>query len=144
MAHRPFGRFHSGTAHHVAEGEHPKVYVNVRHTVADYERWRQVFDEARRLAAGSTGVKQVLRDVDDPKIITVIFGWDNAENANRFVNDPALREAMERAGTIGMPAARAIERVDIHQFIRRSIPREPGPTDRECACVDIQSERSLP
>ena len=86
------------------------VYLNVRHTVADYGAWRPFFDadEARRRAAGATGVKQVYRDVDDPNTITVLLEWDNAENARKFAEDPALREAMQKAGVIGMPAVRAM------------------------------------
>ena len=50
------------------------VYINVRHTAADYEKWRSVFDgdDARRRAAGATGVNQIFRDADDPKTINVI------------------------------------------------------------------------
>jgi heme-degrading monooxygenase HmoA len=87
------------------------VYVNVRHTVADYEEWRPFFDadEARRRAAGATGVNQVYRDVDDPNTVTVVVEWDNAENARKFMDDPALREVMQKSGVVGMPAVRAIQ-----------------------------------
>ena len=86
------------------------VYLNVRATVADYEKWRPFFDEdeARRRAAGATGVNQVYRDVDDPNTVTVVLEWDNAENARKFMDDPALREVMQKSGVIGMPAVRAI------------------------------------
>jgi hypothetical protein len=30
--------------------------------------------------------------------------WDNAVNAQKFMNDPELREVMQTAGVIGMPA----------------------------------------
>ncbi len=86
------------------------VYINVRHTSADYATWRPFFDddEARRRAAGATGVKHVFRDVDDPNTVTVIIEWDNEENARKFMNEPALKEVMERSGVIGMPAVRTI------------------------------------
>ncbi len=86
------------------------VYLTTRHTVADYEKWRQVFDEGetRRRDAGATGVKQVYRDVDDPNIVTVVVEWDNAENARKFMEDPAVREVLQKAGVIGTPAVRAI------------------------------------
>ena len=87
------------------------VYLNIRHTITDYEKWRPFFDddEARRRTAGATGVKQVYRDLDDPNIVTVILEWDTAENARRFMDDPAMREVMQKAGVIGMPAVRAIQ-----------------------------------
>ncbi|MGZ9221655.1 MAG: putative quinol monooxygenase [Anaerolineales bacterium] len=86
------------------------VYINVRHTVADYEKWRPFFDgdDARRSAAGASGVNQVYRDADDPNTITIVMEWDNAENARKFLDDPALREVMQQAGVVGMPAVRAV------------------------------------
>ena len=86
------------------------VYINVRHTCADYVTWRSVFDgdESRRRAAGATGVNQIYRDADDPNTVNVILEWDNAENARKFLDDPALREAMQKAGVVGAPAIRAV------------------------------------
>lgn len=86
------------------------VYINVRHTCADYAAWRTTFDgdEARRRAAGATGKNQIYRDADDPNTVNLILEWDNAENARKFLDDPALREVMQKAGVVGMPAVRAI------------------------------------
>ncbi len=86
------------------------IYLNVRHTVADYGKWRPFFDadETRRRAGGATGVNQVYRDANDPNVVTLVMEWDNAVNAQKFVNDPALSEVMKKAGVIGMPAVAAI------------------------------------
>jgi hypothetical protein len=86
------------------------VYINVRHTVADYSKWRPFFDadEARRRAAGATGITQVYRDADNPNSITTILEWDKAENAQKFATDPGLAEVMQKAGVIGMPSLVAI------------------------------------
>ena len=86
------------------------VYLNVRHTVTDYEKWRSFFDadDARRRSAGATGTTQVFRDAEDANVVTTIMEWNNAENATKFMNDPALREVMQKAGVVGMPAVRAI------------------------------------
>ncbi len=86
------------------------VHVLVRHTVADYSAWRPIFDgdAARRKAAGATGVNHVHRDVDEPNTLTLVLEWDNAENARKFLDDPALREVMAKAGVVGAPAVRAI------------------------------------
>ena len=86
------------------------VYLNVRHTVTDYATWRPIFDEddARRRAAGATGVTQVYRDMDQPNIVTLILEWDTAENANKFAHDPALGAVMQKAGVIGMPSVVAV------------------------------------
>jgi hypothetical protein len=81
-------------------------YIVVRHTVADYEKWRPFYDgdDVRRRAAGATGVSFVYRDVDDPNTTTVLMEWDKPENAQKFANDPALAEVMKKAGVIGQPS----------------------------------------
>ena len=86
------------------------TYLNVRHTVADYGKWRPFFDgdETRRRAAGATGVNQVYRDADNPNIVTVFMEWDNPMNAQKFVKDPTLAEIMQKAGVIGVPEVAAI------------------------------------
>jgi hypothetical protein len=86
------------------------VYLNVRHTVVDYSKWRPFFDadESRRKSAGATGVNQVYRDANDPNTITLVMEWNSAVNAQKFLSDPALGEVMQKAGVIGMPAVAAI------------------------------------
>ena len=86
------------------------VYINVRHSVTDYSKWRPFFDrdDARRRAAGATGVYQVYQDADNPNNITTLLEWDKAENAQKFAQDPALAKVMEEAGVIGRPALVAI------------------------------------
>ena len=86
------------------------TYINVRHTVADYEKWRPFFDgdQARRIASGATGVYQVYRDADNPNVITLFLEWDNPANAAKFLHDPALGAAMAAGGVVGAPAVVAI------------------------------------
>ena len=81
------------------------TYINVRHSVVDYGKWRPYFDadESRRRAAGATGITQVYRDADSPNTITTMVEWDKAENAQKFAADPALADTMQKAGVIGMP-----------------------------------------
>jgi quinol monooxygenase YgiN len=84
------------------------VYLNVRHTVADYAKWREGFDahESARRAAGATGVQSVYRDHENPNTVTVILQWDNADKARRFAEDPRLKEIMEKARVISAPEIR--------------------------------------
>jgi len=81
------------------------IYLNVRHTVADYAKWRAGFDahEAARRAAGATGVQQVYRDLENPGAITIVMEWNNAEKARQFAQDPALAEVMKNAGVTSAP-----------------------------------------
>ena len=82
------------------------VYISVRQTVKDYNTWRPFFDgdASRRSKSGATGVNKIYRDVEKPNDIAVVLEWDNRENAQKFSKDPVLREVMEKAGVIGMPA----------------------------------------
>lgn len=82
------------------------VYVNVQQTVEDYKVWRPFFDNdaARRHTGGATGINQVYRNVENPNQITVVLEWDNLDNAQKFLKDPALKEIMQKAGVIGMPS----------------------------------------
>ena len=86
------------------------VYICMRYAVADYAAWRGVFDAnvSTRLAAGCTGTTNVYRDVDEPNTVTLVMEWDSAENARKFMDDPALRERMKAAGAVGAPLVRTI------------------------------------
>jgi quinol monooxygenase YgiN len=88
------------------------ISINTRHTVADYAKWRPVFDAdaANRRAGGATGLQFVYRDVANPNDITLVLEWDNAENAQKFFASPALAEAMKAGGVTSAPEARFMTR----------------------------------
>ena len=88
------------------------IYFNVRHTVADYAKWRAGFDahESARRAAGATGVQQVYRDLENPNAITVVMEWDSTEKARQFALGPALAEAMKNSGVTSAPEVRFLNR----------------------------------
>jgi hypothetical protein len=89
------------------------VYLRVSHTVADYATWRVVFDKHKsaRVAFGATGVEQVYRGVENPNSITALTEWNSAEDAQRFAQDPGLKEAMAAGGVIGAPEVQFLNRV---------------------------------
>ena len=80
------------------------AYQLVQHTVADYSKWKTVFDEhgATRKARGSTGA-QVYRGADNLNAICVLIEWDNVQNAQEFSESDTLRKAMEKAGVTSTP-----------------------------------------
>ena len=88
------------------------IYLSVCHTVADYAKWRTVFDahDAAQRAAGATGVPQVYRDQENPNAITVIIEWESVEKAQQFFRDPALAEAMKTAGVTSAPEVHFMNR----------------------------------
>ncbi|HLO31575.1 MAG TPA: hypothetical protein VK249_20655 [Anaerolineales bacterium] len=87
------------------------VYINLRLNVTDYDKWRLGFDanEPNRKSAGSTGVKQLYRDVDNPNNVTLILEWDEAGKAQAFLNDPHTKQAMDEAGVTGRPMVVAVQ-----------------------------------
>ena len=88
------------------------IYASIRHTVADYAKWRPIFDadESNRRAFGATGVTQVYRDLANPNDITVVVEWDSLENAQKFASNPALAEGMKAGGVISEPEGRFLTR----------------------------------
>ena len=87
------------------------VYINLRVNVADYDTWRKGFDanESNRKSAGSTGVNQFYRDVDNPNNVTLILEWDAADKAQAFLNDPNTKASMDAAGVTGRPMVVAVQ-----------------------------------
>ena len=88
------------------------INLLIRHTIADYAKWRPGFDahESARRTAGATGVSHVYRDVENPNQITVMAEWDNAENARKFASDPSLKAAMEEGGVTSAPEVHFLNR----------------------------------
>jgi len=91
------------------------AYVLVRHKVADYEKWKPVFDahSATRKASGSKGGR-LFRNASDENETVILL--DDLEKARQFVQSPDLREAMQRAGVVDQPTIiflEEVERVDV-------------------------------
>ena len=83
----------------------------VRHTVADYEKWRKVYDdfdtERRSMGVTSDGVYQL---DGDPNDVTVYHEFGTIEAAKTFSTSPRLKEAMAAAGVQGAPTVWITER----------------------------------
>ena len=80
------------------------IHVIIRHKVADYGQWKQVFDSHlnSRMAAGENG-SRVFHSVDDPREVTVFSDWDSVDHARRFIGSEDLKAAMKKAGVVGDP-----------------------------------------
>ena len=80
----------------------PSMFMRLR--VADYEKWKQVFDEREdlRRQAGATA-HSVHRDPDDPNVVTVALRVKDISRAREYAGSAELRSAMERAGLQGAP-----------------------------------------
>ena len=76
----------------------------VRHPVSNYNAWREVYEEVGPLRDqhGCTA-DRVLRLSADANDVLVIHEFPTVENAQAFVDDPALGTAMQRAGVSAPP-----------------------------------------
>ena len=79
-------------------------YLLVRHKVADFGRWKAVFDghaEAQR-AVGIT-VTHVMRNVEDPGEVVLLFDVEDVERAKAFVFSPQVPGAQQESGVVDKP-----------------------------------------
>ena len=76
----------------------------VRHQVADYAKWKQVYNDLgpTRQRLGVVG-DAAYRAADDPNNVTVTHEFSTLEAAQQFASSDELRDAMERAGVAGEP-----------------------------------------
>ncbi len=80
-------------------------YLLVRHKVADYAKWKAVYD-AHQPVRQSAKLKEVhlLRGIDDANEVVMLFAADDLAAAQAFVSSPNLRETMEKAGVTDQPS----------------------------------------
>ncbi|WP_447983988.1 cyclase [Nitrospira sp. Nam74] len=72
------------------------IYVHVRHKVADFVKWKTVYDAhlAARQKAGLRE-KDLLRNIENPNELIVILEADDLKKAQDFVGSADLRDAMQ-------------------------------------------------
>jgi hypothetical protein len=88
------------------------VTVVISHECKNYSDWRKVFDadEINRSKAGfkSTGVYHA---IENPNKITIFGEAPSVEAIQGFMANPALKEAMEKEGVIGMPEVKLLSKI---------------------------------
>jgi len=80
------------------------VHMLVRHKVADFAKWKTVYD-VHGSARQNAGLKQehLLRNVDDPNEVILLFLAEDLEKAKAFAASDDLRQAMQKAGVSDKP-----------------------------------------
>ena len=78
------------------------VRMFIRHEVADYDAWREVYDGFDRSALGVVE-HAVYRSLDDPNDVTVVHDFQSAESAHAFSEASDLENAMRHAGVTSTP-----------------------------------------
>ena len=79
-------------------------YLIVRHKVADFSKWKDVFDShsASQQEAGLR-VEKVLRNIEDTDEVFLLFEVTDLEKARGFVSSAEVPEAQDRSGVVDEP-----------------------------------------
>ncbi len=87
-------------------------YVMVKTKVADYTRWKPIFDAdgANRQASGSKG-GQLFRSADDPNEVVILFEWD-LEKARQYSQREGLKAKMQEARVLDPPEIFFLEEIE--------------------------------
>jgi heme-degrading monooxygenase HmoA len=80
-------------------------YLLVHHNCEDFNKWKEAFDDHSSIRAqhGSKGGK-VFQSANNPNELFVLLEWDSIANAQKFAQSDSIKEAMKKAGVVGMPA----------------------------------------
>jgi hypothetical protein len=92
--------------------DNKKVTILISHEVKDYSAWKKGFDadETNRAKAGLK-VVSVYRSAENPNVITGLIEAPSAEVAQKFLSNPNLKSAMEKAGVISAPEIKVLNRI---------------------------------
>ena len=76
----------------------------VKHEVADFDVWKQAYDDfdAERATMGVTGAG-VYQAEGNPNNVTIYHHFDSMDAAKSFMSSERLREVMVAAGVQGEP-----------------------------------------
>jgi len=79
-------------------------YVLIRHTVADYPKWKRAFDgHGRARKSGGSKGGQLFRSATKPRDVFILLRWNDLRRAKKFAKSADLRKAMKAAGVRGKP-----------------------------------------
>lgn len=76
----------------------------VRHKVADFDKWKAVYDQhdSTRKEFGCKK-SEVFRNAQNPNEVLVVTEWENKEQAAKFDESASLKTAMQNAGVVSVP-----------------------------------------
>lgn len=80
------------------------AYVLVRHKVEDFAKWKAGYDDHAgvRKDAGLTEV-HLLRNIDSPNEVVILFAAEEVEKARAFAASQDLQEIMQNVGVVDKP-----------------------------------------
>lgn len=88
------------------------IYVLVRFTVEDLEKWKPVFEEAAALRKnfGSMGVRAFSK-AGSPNEVTILGEYSDKEKAMQMFQSQEFRDATTRAGVKSPPEVTFLDEV---------------------------------
>ena len=88
------------------------VNVILTHEVLDYANWKQGFDAGEQLRSqNGITVSAVYTAVDNPNKVTIVTEFPAIEAVHSFLNSPQLKEDMQKAGAIGTPEIKILNKM---------------------------------
>ena len=76
----------------------------VQHPVSDYAAWRTAYEQVQPLRdKHGVSAADVLQDPANPNQVTVLHWFPSVAQAQAFVADPGLKDAMANAGVTAPP-----------------------------------------
>jgi len=81
-----------------------KKYMLVRFVVENFSNWKSLYDQDHK-DHEKAGLKELhlLRSIENPDGVTLLFEVEDVEKAKAFVSSPATRERIEKARIVGDP-----------------------------------------
>jgi len=80
------------------------IYVLIRHKVADFAKWKPVYD-GHLSARQKAGLKEenLFRNTEDPNEVLLLFSAEDIDKAKAFIASDDVRQTMEKAGVSDKP-----------------------------------------
>jgi hypothetical protein len=89
------------------------TYVLLRHKVANYQEFKNIYDaDARHRRRRGSKSARLFRSVEDPNVLVMLFEWDDPARAHNFAEGYELHEAMEWASVVGEWSIDVLEEVE--------------------------------
>ena len=80
------------------------TYLLVRHKVDDFDAWKAVFDShVQSQKDAGLGVERVLRNLDDPSEVVLLFEVFDLQKAREFVTSTDVPAAQADSGVLDQP-----------------------------------------
>jgi hypothetical protein len=79
-------------------------YILIRHKVADFAKWKPVYD-AHGSSRADAGLKEerLLRNIENPSEVVLLFSASDLNKAKQFATSDDLRQRMQQAGVNDKP-----------------------------------------